>query len=150
MRLSDKDSFVVGAPSPPAPLPQAGEGRCIAVGQFPSAERWKVSHGLIDGKKVPAIGWLAVAVFVAIWMSLFPEIVWRRSISSACRSCEMQVTVEPDASVRIVYDITFQNNPSGHAIDMVDIGMPHAATTCSNVRASIDGGRLPTSAPRLR
>jgi hypothetical protein len=53
----------------------------------------------------------------------------------------MQVTVQPDASVRIVYDITFKNNPGAHPIDVVDIGTPHADYDRGNVEASI--GNLP-------
>ena len=54
----------------------------------------------------------------------------------------MQVFVEPDASVRIVYDITFHNNPIGHAIDIVDIGVPHRGYDLQQVRASIGDAPL--------
>ncbi|MBN1259292.1 MAG: hypothetical protein JXB35_01300 [Anaerolineae bacterium] len=49
----------------------------------------------------------------------------------------MQVYVQPDASVRIVYDITFEN--LGSPIDIVDIGAPHEDYAISTMRASIDG-----------
>ena len=42
----------------------------------------------------------------------------------------MQVFVNPDASARIVYDITFDN--SGSPIDIVDIGTPHDGYAISN------------------
>ena len=51
---------------------------------------------------------------------------------------QMLVTVNLDASVRIAYDFTFQNTPGGHAIDIVDIGTPHAGYNLGNVRAWID------------
>lgn len=50
---------------------------------------------------------------------------------------EMQVYIEPDASARIVYDITFEN--LGQAIDVVDIGVPHRNYRLRDVKASIDG-----------
>lgn len=52
----------------------------------------------------------------------------------------MQVFVNPDASARIVYDITFDN--SGSPIDIVDIGTPHDGYDIGNFIASIDGHPL--------
>lgn len=51
----------------------------------------------------------------------------------------MQVYVQPDASARIVYDITFQNEPFASPIDIVDIGVPHDGYDLGNFSASIDG-----------
>ena len=55
---------------------------------------------------------------------------------------QLQVFIEPDGTARLVYDITFENQPNGRAIDVVDIGMPTARYTISNMRASIDGVEL--------
>jgi hypothetical protein len=52
----------------------------------------------------------------------------------------MQVFIQPDASVHIVYDITFSNY--GSPIDIVDIGTPHDNYDLSNFSASIDGQPL--------
>ena len=52
----------------------------------------------------------------------------------------MQVFVLPDASARIVYDITFENE--GSPIDIVDIGLPHGGYDFANMSASIDGATL--------
>lgn len=54
----------------------------------------------------------------------------------------MQVFVNPDASVRIVYDITFANGFLADPIDIVDIGTPHEGYDLSNFTASIDGRPL--------
>jgi hypothetical protein len=54
----------------------------------------------------------------------------------------MQVFVQPDASVTVVYDITFANSPAGRTIDIVDIGMPHDGYNLSNMSASMDGESL--------
>jgi hypothetical protein len=51
----------------------------------------------------------------------------------------MQVYVQPDASARIVYDITFENSSFGSPIDIVDIGTPHDDYDISNMSASVDG-----------
>ncbi|MBN2390420.1 MAG: hypothetical protein JXR84_06840 [Anaerolineae bacterium] len=53
---------------------------------------------------------------------------------------KMQVYVQPDASVKIVYDITFENY--GSPIDIVDIGMPHSNYNISTMSASINGVNL--------
>lgn len=55
---------------------------------------------------------------------------------------QMAVTVKPDASVRIVYDITFKNNFGAHVIDIVDIGTPSARYDLTEIRASCDGRAL--------
>lgn len=54
----------------------------------------------------------------------------------------MLVVVNSDASVRIAYDITFENAPGAHPIDIVDIGTPDARYDLGNVRATIDGALL--------
>ena len=55
---------------------------------------------------------------------------------------QMQVFIEPDGTARLVYDITFENQPSGRSIDVVDIGLPTADYQISNMRAFIDGVEL--------
>lgn len=53
----------------------------------------------------------------------------------------MQVFVQPDASARIVYDITFDNQ--GRPLDVVDIGLPHGGYNISNMSASVNAVPLP-------
>ena len=53
---------------------------------------------------------------------------------------KMQAFIQPDASAKIVYDITFKN--LGQPIDIVDIGMPHSNYKISNMSASINGRKL--------
>jgi len=52
---------------------------------------------------------------------------------------QMAVTVQPDASVRIVYDITFNNQPGAHPIDIVDIGTPDKRYSLGQIKASCNG-----------
>lgn len=52
---------------------------------------------------------------------------------------QMFVSVNPDASVKIEYFLTFQNEPAAHAIDVVDIGLPHADYDLSTMSAKIGG-----------
>jgi hypothetical protein len=55
---------------------------------------------------------------------------------------DMNCYIQPDGSVRIVYDITFENKPGAHAIDVVDIGTPNRKYNISNMKASLDGHPL--------
>jgi hypothetical protein len=52
---------------------------------------------------------------------------------------QMTVTVQPDASARIVYDITFRNQPGAHPIDIVDIGTPDKRYNLGQIKASCNG-----------
>ncbi len=53
---------------------------------------------------------------------------------------QLQVFVQTDASVRLVYDITFNNY--ARPIDVVDIGLPHSNYDIGNMSASINGTPL--------
>lgn len=60
----------------------------------------------------------------------------------AVPTLQLQVFIEPDGTARLVYDITFRNEASGRAIDVVDIGLPTGDYQISNMTASIDGMEL--------
>jgi hypothetical protein len=47
--------------------------------------------------------------------------------------------IEGDGSVWVVYDLTFVPEPGSHAFDVVDVGMPNNTYRIGDVRASIDG-----------
>lgn len=49
------------------------------------------------------------------------------------------LTVNPDASVRVEYSLTFANNASGKPIDVVDIGLPDSGYDLSSAKAEVDG-----------
>lgn len=66
--------------------------------------------------------------------------VYAQNYSFSVPELLMQVYVQPDGSVEIIYDITFEN--FGSTIDIVDIGTPHSRYSISNMSASIDGVAL--------
>ena len=74
-----------------------------------------------------------------ILLALFTAPASAQSYSFSVPDMKMQVYVQADSSVRIVYDITFSNSSFGHEIDIVDIGMPTSKYNFSNMRASVDG-----------
>ncbi len=68
-----------------------------------------------------------------------------QSYSFAIPQMDMNVFVQPDASVLIAYDITFENQPGAHAIDIVDIGTPTTKYDLSSITAKMDGTPIDTS-----
>ena len=61
---------------------------------------------------------LALVLLVSLLILAGPATA-AQGYSFAVPELRMQVFIEPDASARIVYDISFANNPSGRAIDIV-------------------------------
>ncbi len=84
--------------------------------------------------------WLGVGLLVLIGSSNALAQNYRFAVSEM----DLQVFVQPDASARIEYRILFRNQPGAHAIDIVDIGLPHSNYSISNMSASVDGKPLRT------
>lgn len=59
----------------------------------------------------------------------------------------LSVTVAPDASVGLEYEIIFRCNEGAHPIDAVDIGLPHSSYDLSTMSAAIDGEPLTSIEP---
>ncbi len=93
-------------------------------------------------EKRPLYAMLHTAALMLLGLSLLtlPGPLVAQSYSFSVPVMKMEVFVRPDASVRIVYNITFENY--GQAIDIVDIGLPHENYDLTNMRASIDGHTL--------
>ena len=87
--------------------------------------------------------WLVtVALLSCLLIFTWQQVHGAQSYSFAVPELRMQVYVNPDASARIVYDITFANSAAGSAIDIVDIGVPHEDYRLNTFRASINGQPL--------
>lgn len=65
-----------------------------------------------------------------------------QNYSFSVQELRMFVEVQPDASVRIEYDITFENAGYASPIDIVDIGTPHDDYDIGNMSANVDGNPL--------
>lgn len=83
-----------------------------------------------------------VLMTLLLLLTSFGGPVAAQSYSFGVPDLKMQVFVQPDASARIVYDITFDNY--GSPIDIVDIGMPHSNYNLNTMSASINGVGLST------
>jgi hypothetical protein len=85
-------------------------------------------------------GMWALLFVLALTLFIPASGVLAQNYDFAVPELRMQVFIQPDASARIVYDITFENY--GSPIDIVDIGTPHDNYDLGNFTASIDGRPL--------
>ncbi len=76
---------------------------------------------------------------VLILLALIASPASAQSYSFSVDKMWMNVFVQPDASVRILYEIVFTNSTFGRTIDIVDIGMPTENYDIGNMTASLDG-----------
>ena len=92
------------------------------------------------GRFHAAIVWLGLCLGTLLGSSSVIGQNYRFQVSEM----DLQVFVLPDASAKIEYRILFRNQRGAHAIDVVDIGLPHSDYSISNMSASIDGNSLRT------
>lgn len=84
---------------------------------------------------------ISIVLLLAV-MAVLAGPVQAQDYYFAVPKLQLQVFIESDGTARLVYDITFQNQPSGRTLDVVDIGMPTADYAISNMIASVDGAPL--------
>ena len=92
------------------------------------------------------LGLRATTMFVGaglLWLVLAGSAV-AQNYRFQVQEMDLQVYVQPDASARLEYKIVFLNQSGAHAIDVVDVGLPHRKYSISNMSASIDGEALST------
>lgn len=56
---------------------------------------------------------------------------------------EVEAYLEADGTLTLYYYMEFQNDPSGHVIDYVDLGLPTTQYKLSNIKADINGIEMP-------
>ncbi len=83
---------------------------------------------------------LASTLLAAVLLCARPALA--QDYSFSVPEMKMLVTAQQDGSVRIVYDITFHNNPGAHVIDVVDIGTPDKRYDLKDIRASVGDWNL--------
>jgi hypothetical protein len=54
-------------------------------------------------------------------------------------SAQLEVRVQPSGGAILYYRIEFKNTPAGHAIEIVDIGMPHEDYDAGEAKAWVNG-----------
>ncbi len=83
-------------------------------------------------------------ILVLCLLLLGARTVAAQNYSFSVPDVEMQAFIRPDATVRVVYDITLRNATFASPIDIVDVGMPNADYDIDNMVAAIDGRPLST------
>lgn len=106
--------------------------RCYLLTLPPSSRR---DDGGSEG------GWRALALcLVAVLLAgLASGRVAAQTYRFAVPTMTLQAYVRPDGAVRLVYDITFENERFASPIDVVDIGAPNGNFSYSEITASLDG-----------
>ena len=56
---------------------------------------------------------------------------------------EVEAYLEADGTLTLYYYMDFQNDPSGHAIEFVDLGLPTTQYKLSDIKADINGIEMP-------
>lgn len=85
--------------------------------------------------------WLTLAMMLAghlVWSPAARGQDYRFNVEQM----DLQVYVQRDGSAMLVYKIKFKNAEYAHAIDVVDVGLPHSDYSTSNMSAGLDGHEL--------
>jgi len=83
---------------------------------------------------------LAVGLFLAGLILILPlGTVLAQDYSFTVDRMHVQVYIQEDSSVDIVYDITYTNDPGAHVIDIADVGLPNDYYDLSSATATING-----------
>ena len=135
-------------------------GRCAVGGRsavggagFPARESSPVTiarpgHGPAGWKACPTNGRLGRSargllgsLLVALLLSL-ATVACAQDYRFSVPKMTLNVYPEQDGSVALEYDVDFTCSPGAHAIDIIDMGLPHSGYNISNMSAAIDGERL--------
>ncbi len=83
---------------------------------------------------------LAVGFLLAALVLLLPGgVAYGQDYSFTVDRMYVQVYIQEDSSVDLVYDITYTNDPGAHVIDIADVGLPNDYYDLSSATATIDG-----------
>jgi hypothetical protein len=80
-----------------------------------------------------------VAVVAVLLLAILAPPALAQDYSFQVQATRVDLYINGDGTVDIVYDITFANDPGASPIDIIDVGMPNGTYSPSRMRASIDG-----------
>jgi len=135
-------------------------GRCAVGGRsavggagFPARESSPVTiarpgHGPAGWKACPTNGRLGRSargllgsLLVALLLSL-ATVACAQDYRFSVPKMTLNVYPEQDGSVTLEYDVDLTCSPGAHAIDIIDMGLPHGGYNISSMSAAINGERL--------
>ncbi|HUS94258.1 MAG TPA: hypothetical protein VMZ24_03665 [Patescibacteria group bacterium] len=105
--------------------------------EFPASERSNrrfVNRPFLSGSRL-----LIGALLLLVLLLAQPATAAAQGLDFSVPELKMEVYVQPDASARIIYDITFANSPVGGTIDIVDIATSHDGYDLNNMSATLNG-----------
>ncbi len=89
---------------------------------------------------LPAL--LAAILAATLALALVAPTSSAQNYSFNLQKNQVNLYINHDGSVQIVYDMTFANDPGAPPIDVVDVGMPNDTYQLSQIQASIGGAAL--------
>ncbi len=90
-------------------------------------------------KKHTIISLITVLMLIILPLSS----VYAQSYRFKVTRYDVQAVIEADGTLTLFYEMDFENDPNGHAIDFVDLGMPNDNYQLSNISATINGTLVP-------
>jgi hypothetical protein len=91
-------------------------------------------------KKSKAIG--AMLLLMALCLVVLSPVALAQNYQFNVQENQVHVYIEPDGTVRIVYDMVLANDPGAPPMDVIDLGMPNSTYNLSEIQASVDGVQL--------
>ncbi|NSW52222.1 MAG: hypothetical protein HPY85_06945 [Anaerolineae bacterium] len=85
---------------------------------------------------------LGIAVLLILLLTTLFGTVSAQTYYFAVPVVLVELYINPDGTVNLSYEYTFQNDASADPIEYVDIGLPTSGYSLSNVSASVDGQRI--------
>ncbi len=86
--------------------------------------------------------WLVTFLLLSLIILLVSSPAVAQSYSFQLPKETVDAYWESDGTLTLDYTFNFTNNPSGHVIDFVDLGLPNSNYTESNITASVNGNSL--------
>jgi hypothetical protein len=81
----------------------------------------------------------AAAVAAVLLLAILAPAAFAQDYSFQVQATRVDLYINGDGTVDIVYDITFANDPGASPMDIIDVGMPNGTYSPARMRASIDG-----------
>ena len=79
-----------------------------------------------------------VILLVALMLIISAPVALAQNYSFNLKENRVDLYINADGTVQMVYDLTFANDPGASAIDVVDVGMPNNTYNLSDIRASVN------------
>jgi len=86
-----------------------------------------------------ATGFVVLVLLVSLALALLVPVALAQSMSFNVRDEKVDLYINHDGTVQIIYDMTLVADPGSAHIDYVDVGMPNSSYSLSDIQASVVG-----------